>query len=349
MRLLVYLAHPAQYHFFKNIIRRLRSDGNQVRILAKSKDVLEELLREDGFDYINIQKDLRGGNPAAIFRAALWRTRQVIRQARDFGADILVGTDSSIAQAGFLLGKPSLTVLEDDYEVIKNLARLTFPFCSRIVAPEVCSAGPWEKKKTGYNGYMKLAALHPAYFTPNPEIPAKYGISGNYMLIRAVNLNAYHDKRNGGLGENEITRVIELAKQNGVRAYISSEKPLARSLQDYALKIKACDMFHILAFSRLLVSDSQSMSEEAALLGVPSIRFSDFCGRISVLEELEHKYGLSFAFPTSNRDAMLQKTEEILSNTEDMAEEFRTRREKMLKEKIDVTDFFVRLIENYPL
>ena len=47
MRLLVYLAHPAQYHFFKNIIRRLRSDGNQVRILAKSKDVLEELLREE--------------------------------------------------------------------------------------------------------------------------------------------------------------------------------------------------------------------------------------------------------------------------------------------------------------
>ncbi|MBQ9475144.1 MAG: DUF354 domain-containing protein [Bacteroidales bacterium] len=346
MRLLVYLAHPAQYHFFKNIIRRLLSDGNELKILIKSKDVLEELLREDRFEYIKIQEDSRGKGSPAILLAALRRTAIVMRQAREFKAELLAGTDSSIAQVGFLLGKPSLTVLEDDYSVIKKLARITFPFSSRIVTPDICDVGPWKKKKIGYKGYMKLAALHPKYFSPDSAVPAKYGIDGDYMLIRAVSLNAYHDKGIGGLEEEDIEQAIKIAEKQGVKVYISSEIPLGAKFRNYALKIKPGDIFQIMAFSKLLLSDSQSMSEEAALLGIPSIRFSDFCGKISVLEELEHKYGLTFGFRTSQKSEMLRKTEEILSGRE--SADFKARRDKMLSDKIDVTDFFVRLIENYP-
>ena len=345
MRVLVYLAHPAQYHFFKNIIRRLRSDGNEVKILIKSKDVLEGLLRDDGLEYVNIQEDSRGKSAPAILTAALRRTFLVLRQARNFRADILAGTDSSIAQAGWLLGKTTLTILEDDYPVIKKLARLTFPFSSRIVTPDICDVGPWGKKKLGYKGYMKLAALHPEYFTPDSAVPARYGIDGDYMLIRVVNLNAYHDEGIGGLEEKDIEQTIKIAEKQGVKVYISSEIPLGASFRNHILKIKPGDIFHIMAFSKLLLSDSQSMSEEAAILGIPSIRLSDLSGRISVLEELEHKYGLTFGFRTSQRSGMLQKTEEILRGRE--SADFKAKRNKMLSDKIDVTDFFVRLIENY--
>ncbi len=53
-------------------------------------------------------------------------------------------------------------------------------------------------------------------------------------------------------------------------------------------------MHHVLSFASLLICDSQSMSVEAAMLGVPSLRYSSFSGRISVLEELEHQYGLTY-------------------------------------------------------
>jgi uncharacterized protein len=71
-------------------------------------------------------------------------------------------------------------------------------------------------------------------------------------------------------------------------------------------------MHHVLANASLLISDSQSMSVEAAMLGVPSLRFSSFAGKISVLEELEHKYKLTFGIDPSSPNKLLFKIEDII-------------------------------------
>ena len=53
------MAHPVQYHFFKHTIRRLREDGCEVKLVIKTKDVLEQLLKDDGEIYTNIHKTVR--------------------------------------------------------------------------------------------------------------------------------------------------------------------------------------------------------------------------------------------------------------------------------------------------
>jgi hypothetical protein len=102
-----------------------------------------------------------------------------------------------------------------------------------------------------------------------------------------------------------------------------------------------------MAFASLLISDSQSMSVEAAMLGVPNLRFSDFAGRISVLEELENNYGLTIGIKT-NEPQRLTDEEEKLLNMSDVRAEFQNRRKKMLDDKIDVTAYLTWFIENYP-
>lgn len=42
-RILVYIGHPAQYHFFRNALSVLKRDGKEIKILIKTKDVLEDL------------------------------------------------------------------------------------------------------------------------------------------------------------------------------------------------------------------------------------------------------------------------------------------------------------------
>ena len=106
-------------------------------------------------------------------------------------------------------------------------------------------------------------------------------------------------------------------------------------------------MHQVLFHATILVSDSQSMSVEAAILGVPSIRVSSFIGKISVLEELEHKYELTYGFLPEQSDAMFGKIEELL-NTPNLKEDWQYRRQRMLQDKIDVTAFMVWFIENYP-
>ena len=134
-RILIYIGHPAQYHFIKHTIRNLRKDGNEVRILIKTKDILEQLLQEDVLTYKNIQESVRKNTKWGILSASLKRTWAVYKEAKRFKADILTGTDSSIAQAAWLLRIPAITTLEDDVEIIMNLARLTYPFTSTILVP----------------------------------------------------------------------------------------------------------------------------------------------------------------------------------------------------------------------
>ncbi len=346
-RILVYLGHPAQFHFFKYTIERLQENGCQVKILLKTKDVLEELVREWGYDYENIQKSVRKNNIVSIALASLARTCRVCKIARKYKPDLMIGGDASIAQVSKLLHIPGVTVLEDDIDIIGRLANVTFPYSNAIVVPSVCRVGKWGYKKVSYYGYMKLAYLHPSIFIPDIEIKKKYVSETKYCLVRFSQLAAYHDTGVAGLNIDLVLTFIELARKNGYTVYISSEKTLDKQLRPHQLKIRYNDIHHVMFFASMLISDSQSMSVEAAILGLPSIRFSDFAGRISVLEELEHNYDLTFGVGTAYPENLLQKVNELFGKA-NLKGEFQRRRMVMLRDKINVTSFFVWFIENYP-
>lgn len=347
MKVLAYFGHPAQYHFLKFTIKNLMADGHQVKILIKSKDMLEQLLQEDGLAYENIQPVFRKNNKVAILYASMQRAWEVMRIAAKFRPDVFVGTDSSLAQVGWLMHKPVLTTLEDDVEIIKNLAKLTYPFTTHIMVPNVCRVGKWEAKKIGYDGYMKLAYLHPQWFQPSEKIVNQYKLKTPFVLIRLAKLMAHHDTNIKGLNIQILRNTIAIAEKNKYQVYISSEIELDKEFEKYRLAIKHTDIHHIMNEASLLVSDSQSMSVEAAILGVPSLRFSDFSGRISVLEELEHKYGLTFGIKTDAQEELYRKMEEFLTMP-NLRAEFHARRQRMLADKIDVTAFLTWFIENYP-
>jgi uncharacterized protein len=97
----------------------------------------------------------------------------------------------------------------------------------------------------------------------------------------------------------------------------------------------------------MLIGDSQTMTSEAAVLGTPAIRCNTFVGRISYLEEEEHTYNLTYGFLPTNSDAMFVKINELLAMP-GLKAVWQKRRQKMLKDKIDVTAFYVWFIENYP-
>jgi predicted glycosyltransferase len=88
------------------------------------------------------------------------------------------------------------------------------------------------------------------------------------------------------------------------------------------------------------------MAAEAAVLGTPSIRFNDFVGEISYLEELEHKYQLTFGIRTSDQEKLFEKTKELIEES-DLSETFRSRKEIMLNEKTDLSIIMKDLFLKY--
>lgn len=342
MKILIYLGHPAQYHFFKNIVKNLEKKNNVLYVI-KSKDVLEELVSQDKTKYVNILPEGRRSTKIGLISGLVKREARLLKTSLSFRPDIMLGADPSVAHIGKLLNIPAFTVLEDDVNVISDLARITFPFSRHILAPDSCNCGKWEKKKISYSGYMKLAYLHPNQF----KFHSRQNSDGKSVLIRLSNLEAFHDTGIKGFDDKILKDIIERLLSKEFNIMISSEKPLDSFYSKYILRIKAEEMHQVLCSSSLLISDSQSMTMEAAMLGIPSIRYSDFAGKIGVLEELEHKYQLTFGVKPGNYEKLYEVLEAIIS-TYDIQDVYRQRREKMLKDKIDVTAFVTWLIEHYP-
>ena len=346
LQILIFFSHPAQFLFYSKAIHSLKNKGHELTLLIKTKDILARLLDESGFEYYNIIPKARGNSKLGILLNLFKRNWKLFNFVRKRKIDILMGSDASLAHVGKLLNIHCITTLEDDYKVIKVLARLTFPFTSTILAPAICDVGKWHHKKISYQGYMKLAYLHPSQFIPDRN-KVMIEASQPYFLLRLSGLSAHHDFGIKGLSGVLLKEIITRLEHKG-RVLISSEKTLSPEYEHYRLKIPLSDIHHYLYFAQMLISDSQSMSVEAAVLGTPGIRISSFFGKISVLKELEHTYQLTYGFDPANENGILSKLDELLDST-DLKDRHQIYRQKMLADKINVTPFLVWFIENYPV
>ena len=106
----------------------------------------------------------------------------------------------------------------------------------------------------------------------------------------------------------------------------------------YQLKLSPEKAHSLMAFASLFIGDSQTMTSEAAGLGVPSIRCNSFVDRIAYLEEEEHRYGLTFGFRPDESEAMFEKLSELLQ-MKDRSAYFHAKRDALLADKIDYTAF----------
>lgn len=341
MKVLFQLGHPAHFHLFKNTIADLQRDGHQTFILIRKKDILEDLLKEAGMPYINI---LPSGKKSAItLILRLWR---VFLFTLTHHVDVLVGSSPEVAQVAWLLRRRSVVMAEDDASIVPQFIKAVKPFVDNYLSPVSCDNGPLESSTTHYEGFHKLAYLHPNRFTPDPVVVDRYfDHSRPYFLLRFAQLNAYHDVSANAHGINDETamKLIEILSPHG-NIYITSERELSSDLEKYRLNINPLDIHHIMAFAALYIGDSQSMAVEAAMLGTPSIRFNDFAGKIGVLEELEKKYQLTIGIPSSNPERLYNTVKEII-NTDNLREVYQARRQQMLEDKIDVATFFTDFIE----
>jgi hypothetical protein len=189
--------------------------------------------------------------------------------------------------------------------------------------------------------------LHPNYFYPNPDVLQEIGLTENdtFIIVRFVSWGASHDVGCTGLTLETKRKVVNDLSKYG-RVLISSEKPLTEEFEPYRISVSPEKMHDLLYYATLLYGESATMASECAVLGTHSI-FCDFAGR-GYTDEEEEKYGLvyNFKLDEENQKKSVDKAIELLNDSE-LKEKGRQKRELLLKDKIDVTDFMVNFIENY--
>lgn len=345
MHFLFHLGHPAHFHLFKNVIDKLQDNHHDITIAIKKKDVLENLLISSGLQYVNILPEGRKDNKVSIAVAQIKQIYRLWKICRRKKPDVLLGTSVAISYVGKILGIPSLNFNEDDAEIVPFYAKLAYPLATKIFAPNACSVGKWESKKVGYAGYHELAYLHPENFVAKQQIALQYILLDKpLVLMRFAKLGAHHDTGIKGISDTQAIAIIKILKDKS-EVIITSERKLSPELEKYRRVIAAKDMHHVMAHARLFIGDSQTMAIEAGVLGVPFIRVNDFVGRIGILCELEEKYRLGIGI----RPSMEKELIEIISNinlSDRKFKEHQKKKEKMLKEKVNLSDFIYKYLIN---
>lgn len=354
MKVLAVLSHPGHYYLFKYLAYQMNKKGHEVKFAIRGKDILEDILKAENVDYKFLCKEFHRGNTSfSIMKGAILEMLaedfHLFKYSSKFKPDLFIGTDISISHVGKLLGIPSIVFNEDDYEINKLFCKATYPFATHIIAPNNCSVGPYERKKIGYDGFQKMAYMHPKFFRFDKSVVEQLGLNGQpFFLIRLVNLKAIHDIEGNatGITPDILRRLIKLLEVKG-KVFINAEGEVDSEFENYVIRIKPNKMHSVMAAANLFIGDSQSMSTEAGLLGTPFIRFNDFVGKINVLNDIENIYKLGFGVKTDDIDRLFRLVEEII-NTNNIKEIYKTRAQKLFDDKLDVTDFWIWLIENYP-
>jgi predicted glycosyltransferase len=343
MRILFDIVHPAHVHFFKHMIRALRERGHETAILARDKDVTSALLDHYGLTHDTVGRPSRHGRLGQLLEL-VHRDLVVARLARSFGADIIATRNPAGVQGARLAG--ALGIFDtDDGSAAGIHFHAARPFAHYLTSPD-CLPERWGRRHVLYPGYKQSAYLHPDHFTPDPTVLSDLGLSTDepFFVVRFVAMDASHDKGEDGMS-HEAKRAVLLRLQKHGRVFLSCESKVPDEWAHLAYQLAPHRLHDLLAFASIFVGDSQTMAAEAAYLGTPALRCSSFAGRLSLLDELEHRYGLTWAFPPDATAALLKKLDELLART-DVRSSIAEGRARMLSKTTNVAVWFTDFIES---
>ena len=299
------IAHPKHFYQFKPLISKL-SQANSIKIIARNKDVVLELLNAEEMDYT--EYGIHGKKLTEKLLAIPTILADYKSIIKSFKPDYVISRSSPYAA---LLRKfhDFTNIILPDSEVVPLINKFVAPNSDIIITPKNFTL---DYGKKHYRVSSVFEAGYLKDFKPEREKLTMTGIENGeiFFIIRFVGWYANHDIKNYGFNLSEKMELINLLKKSG-RVYISSESNLPGELKGYQLKINPADIHHYLHYAFLYVGDSQTMATEAALLGTPSFRYNSFVGDndMSNFKLLENKYRLMKNF--SSYSALLDSLKSI--------------------------------------
>lgn len=343
----IFINTPAQYHFYKNIISELNKVGIGTAIVFRDYGETKSLITEDKKDYFEYSH-----NNSSLFNKTLMIPLDILRACRylkDQNVDLITGFGFYDCYCASLLSVPSVVFTDSEPHINSMYSiqyKFTMPFADIVITPEYFNQdlGP---KQIRINSIKETAYLDPKYYLPDKSVLKVLGLKENdrYAILRFNAFDAGHDVGISGFSmEDKIELVRRLSPK--MKIFISSEGKGENALSKYQIKIPKSRIHDAISFASLIVTDTQTMATEAAILGTPVIRSNAFIGKydMGIFKELEARQLL---FNYDNSRQAIEKADEISSNSEKFKIEWIERSRQFLRENTCITDFMTDIIINY--
>lgn len=346
MNILIDIGHPGHVHLLRNVAKELEGKGHRIYYSVRDIPVAKRLMEHYG---MKPWLDL-GGKKDSLLGKALTVAHQDVEILRFVRKNhIGLGLSSGLVLSHVSkLSKMRSFVFDDDDDAVEPLSvKYEHPLSNVVFTPDCIRRKT--KHAVYYAGTHELAYLHPHRFTPDPSVLQRAGIQNGerFFIMRFVALKGHHDVGQQGLTMVQKNALVELLKPHG-RVIITSERAIEPEFEQYRLPVPPEDIHSLMAYSSMFLGDSQTMTSEAAILGVPALKCNTFAGRLSVPNMLEKRFDLCYAYTPDCFDEMYHRIGQLLSKPQDaLRYEWNQKRQRMLNELVDPTAFFLNYIENY--
>ncbi|OGU68477.1 MAG: hypothetical protein A2W30_00635 [Ignavibacteria bacterium RBG_16_36_9] len=340
MKVLIDIGHPAHVHYFRNFIKIMEGKGHKFFVSARDKEVTQSLLNHYQIEYTSRGKG-RTGLIGKLFYL-IEADYKLFKSAKKIKPDLSLSFGSAYAaQVSKLLGIPHIAFDDTEHAKLEHLMYVPFTKC--ILTPDSFKRN-FGNKHIRFTGSMDMAYLHPKYYKSNIQYLEELQLKDKtYFLLRFVNWRASHDLGQSGFSAEGKNKLIKFLSQRG-ELIISSEGNLPDEFRKYLYKGDPFQMHTILQHATMFISESGSMATEAAVLGTPSIMVNSSAKYFGVFEYIG-KFGNLFYFDDESQ--AIEKIEN-LSRTNNIREISIRNTQEYINRTINLTDFMVWFIENYP-
>jgi predicted glycosyltransferase len=331
---------PGQAHLWSNVIKNLTSKGKDTYVISRG-GMTEEILSR--YDIKHVTYSL--GSKTIYGKVLLLPSQfaSCFKLISRFHPDIIVGSGIIESDISALLVKPC--VIFEDTEVTSPFERSQYKITANSIISPDCFTRDLGKKHILVPSFKELSYLHPDYFKPDLSIFDELGIAQNekYVVLRFNSWGAVHDIGLKGFSEEDKYKLIEELEKY-VKVFVISEGYWPQDLNKYKMPTPPHRIHHVLAYAQMVVTDTGTMTVEAAMLGTPAIVCQNVGDRIGNFNEVE-KYGLLHLIKEP-KEAIAKAIE--LIQQQDLKKRLAQKRQKLLSDKINMADFMVDFLENYP-
>lgn len=271
MNILVDIGHTPQLNFYKQLIEQLAIKGHHVYVTVLKRGRLPKIAQHElgainGVTVVPIGKH-RMSKISAILESNLLRVAMMYLWSIGKHIDFVLSNGVVAHMVGWMHRVPCYA-FDDDPQVWDYKPKLFF--CNQSSYCIYESQKPLSDKAIILRCTKEWAYLAPKYFTPNPKVLEKYGVTPKeYMFLREVSVGTINY---AGQASGAILGIQDLIPKDK-KVLFSLEEKDKRHLypKDWILLQEPIEDIHsLIYYSAGLVSSGDSMAREAALLGVPA-------------------------------------------------------------------------------
>ena len=342
MRYLFFTNTPAHVHLYRHAIDRLQDAGHEVLVLGRDYGCTIDLL-----EFYDLPYEIYGvceTTKFSLVRELPKHFARIFRKTLRYDPDLVFGIGSYAAPAGTLARAPVVLITDSEPVAVDQ-------FISRLFANAILTPYTFRKdlgsKHFQFRGFKETAYLHPDVFDADKGVRTELGLDPDerFAIVRLNAFGSHHDVNHGGFSADQRRDLVTKLSEE-MTVFISDEGGTfdADTVDSRLFDAHPGYLHDALAEASLLVTDTQTMATEAALLGTPTIRSNTFVGDGDMGNFLElEQQGL--LYNTDDFGDVLTTAMEYATD-ETVQRRWRERREAYVGDLDNVTEVILDVAEN---